>query len=237
MRLEEKLEPKPDFEKLTAAGGRLYLLSKRILDVLVASVAIIALLPLWILIAFLIKVTSRGPVFYCERNEIGQYGKTFTLYKFRTMYWQSDNSQHKKVVTELIRHGSHISEVTTLDGRRKKVYKIVCDPRVTPLGRILRKIGLDEAPQFINVLKGEMSIVGPRPALSYEYENYHEWHKKRLLVKPGITGLYQVTARSEVPFDEMVKIDLDYISRRSLWLDIKIMLATIPVMLTGKGGH
>ena len=123
------------------------------------------------------------------------------------------------------------------DGVKTPVYKFIDDPRITPFGRLLRKTGLDEAGQFINVLKGEMSLVGPRPPFSYEYEIYSEYEKRRVGVLPGITGLYQVTARSQVPFNRMLEIDLDYIQRRSLWLDLKILILTPWVMILAKGAH
>ncbi len=214
-----------------------YWFSKRGIDVCLALLVLTLLSPLWLIIAVAIKLTSPGPVLYVEKREVGKDGKIFTLYKFRTMRNGNDNSQHKRVVEELIKNGNAPTVVEGGNGQRKKIYKVVNDPRVTPVGRILRKLGLDEAPQFINVLRGEMSVVGPRPALYYEYELYEDWHKKRLTVLPGITGLYQVTARSTVTFDQMVRIDLEYLEERSLWLDLKIMLLTPWVMITGKGAH
>ncbi len=218
-------------------GDGAYLFIKRGVDVCLALLVLTLLSPLWLIIAVAIKLTSPGPVLYVEKREVGKDGKMFTLYKFRTMADGNDNSQHKRVVEELIKNGNAPAVVEDEKGRQKKIYKVVDDPRVTPLGRILRKLGLDEAPQFINVLKGEMSVVGPRPALYYEYELYEDWHKKRLSVLPGITGLYQITVRSVVDFDQMVRLDLAYIEKRSLGLDLKIMLCTPWVMITGKGAH
>lgn len=214
-----------------------YLFSKRCIDVCLALLILTLLSPLWLIITVAIKLTSPGPMLYTEKREVGKNGKTFTLYKFRTMSNGNDNSQHKRVVEEWIKNGSAPTIIEDGNGQGKKIYKVVDDPRVTPVGRILRRLGLDEVPQFINVLRGEMSVVGPRPALYYEYELYEDWHKKRLAVLPGITGLYQVTARSAVTFDQMVRIDLEYIEKRSLWLDLKIMLLTPWVMIAGKGAH
>ncbi|MER3405652.1 MAG: hypothetical protein C4289_11260 [Chloroflexota bacterium] len=140
-----------------------------------------------------------------------------------------DDSGHRKFLEAFVQGGGAV------EANGRPVYKYANDPRVTPLGRLLRRTSLDEIPQFINVLRGEMSVVGPRPPVPYEYALYEPRHRLRLLVKPGITGLYQVSARSQVPFEEMVRIDLEYIARRSIWLDLQIMLRTIPVMLTGRG--
>ena len=216
-------------------ANRTYLAVKRCLDVVISLSAIILLFPLWLLIDLVIKLTSPGSVFYVERREIGKDGKVFSLYKFRTMYANTDNSIHRQYCESLVKENrpAHVNHDTG-----KRVFKIPNDPRVIPIGRILRRTGLDEAPQFINVLKGDMSLVGPRPAIWYEYELYEDWHKQRLSVLPGITGLYQVTARSRVPFDEMARIDLEYIRNRSLWMDLKIMLLTpINVIILGKGGY
>lgn len=211
-----------------------YWVIKRCLDILISSAAIVLLFPLWFGIGLMIKLTSHGPIFYVERREIGKNGRPFALYKFRTMYAGSDNSIHRQYYERFVEgQPAYVDQ-----GGDKRIFKIPNDPRVTPIGRILRQTGLDEAPQFINVLKGDMSLVGPRPAILYEYELYEDWHRQRLSVPPGITGLYQVTARSQVSFDEMVRIDLEYIRRRSLWLDLKIMLLTpINVIILGKGGY
>ena len=215
--------------------NRTYLAVKRCLDVVISFSAIVLLFPLWFLVGLAIKLTSPGPVFYVITREIGKGGKVFSLYKFRTMYTNKDDRIHRQYVESLMKENrpAHVDHSSG-----KQVFKMPNDPRVTPIGLILRRTGLDEAPQFINVLKGDMSLVGPRPAIWYEYELYEDWHKQRLSVLPGITGLYQVTARSQVPFDEMVRIDLEYIRKRSLWLDLKIMLLTpINVIILRKGGY
>jgi len=162
---------------------------------------------------------------------MGLNGETFTFLKFRSMYTNSDHNRHKDYIKKLIKEGKDDTDASG-------VYKLSNDPRITTLGGFLRKTSLDELPQFINVLKGEMSLVGPRPPIPYECELYDIWHRRRLLsVKPGITGLWQVTGRSRTTFDEMVRLDLKYINEWSLWLDIKILLKTPWVILTGKGAY
>ena len=214
---------------------RLYETVKRIQDFTMALMALILLSPLWLLFAIIIKLTSAGPAIYKQTEALGRYGRRITMYKFRTMYTDMDNAHHKEAIARFV-EGKHLDTVEK-DGKKLRVYKITRDPRVTPVGRILRKSGLDEIPQLVNVLKGELSIVGPRPPLVYEYELYTAEHSRRLEVLPGITGLYQVTARSQVPFEKMVEIDMDYIRRRSYWLDLKIILKTPWVLITGMGAY
>jgi len=210
---------------------------KRILDIAVALFLLIVFFPLWFLIAVAIKLTSPGPIFYIA-DTVGKDGRIFSFYKFRTMRAGNDESEHRQYLARFVENNEPYTIIRREDGSEERIYKIVNDPRVTPIGRILRATGLDEAPQILNVLKGDMSMVGPRPPRPAEYEHYEEWHKQRLSVLPGITGLYQVTARSVVPFDEMVRIDLEYIRKRSLWLDLKIMLLTpINVIILRKGGY
>ncbi|MEI2689169.1 MAG: sugar transferase [Anaerolineae bacterium] len=204
--------------------------AKRALDVAVALAVLLLGLPLWLLIALLIKRSSPGPVFY-RGVVIGRGGASFRYYKFRTMVAGGDNTAHKQWLEQFVKQDAAFAE----DASGNKVFKVVNDPRITPIGRILRKLSLDEAPQMLNVLKGDMSLVGPRPPVPYEYEHYDDWAKQRLSVLPGITGLYQVTARSQVGFSGMAAIDLDYIRRRSLWRDLQIILRTPIVMLLGTG--
>lgn len=225
---------------------------KRFMDILISSIVLVLFSPLWLLFGLIIKVTSRGPVLF--RNVvIGQHGKPFIYYKFRTMVHNGSDAEHRKFVERFVKQGepyegeahskatatgeaeANASKATAASRNKTKVYKLINDPRVTPFGRFLRKSSLDEIPQMINVLRGEMSLVGPRPPVQYEYELYGDWEKQRLAVKPGITGLYQVTARSQVPFQEMVRIDLDYIQRRSLCLDLWIILKTLVVIARGEG--
>jgi len=207
--------------------------TKRLIDVVASLAVIIVGFPFLLAVTLLIKLTSRGPVFFSQQR-IGEHGEVFTLFKFRTMRQGADDSIHREFTRSFIEGRMSNS---SLDEKAPSVYKLTNDPRVTSIGDFLRKTSLDELPQFINILRGEMSIVGPRPPLQYELEYYEEWHKLRLEVKPGLTGLWQVSGRSSVPFNEMVKLDLYYIEHWTLLLDLKIMLRTIPVMLFGSGGY
>jgi lipopolysaccharide/colanic/teichoic acid biosynthesis glycosyltransferase len=207
-----------------------YAAAKRALDVAVVLIVLIVGLPIWLLLALLIKLTSPGPVFY-RGTVVGRGGAPFRYFKFRTMIAGGDNTAHKQWLEQFVKQDAAFAE----DESGKKVFKVVNDPRITSVGRILRKLSLDEVPQMLNVLTGDMSLVGPRPPVPYEYQHYDDYARQRLSVPPGITGLYQVTARSQVGFSGMVAIDLDYIRRRSLWLDLQIMLKTPLVMLLGKG--
>lgn len=210
------------------------LLVKRAIDLLGSLVALILCAPMFVAIAATIKLTSKGPVFF-KQQRIGQYGRPFTFLKFRSMYVNNDHAVHQAFVTKLI-----TAEADRHSGQAggQAVYKIVNDPRVTPLGRFLRRTSLDELPQILNVLTGEMSLVGPRPPIPYELVAYQTWHRRRLLeAKPGITGLWQVTARSLVKFDEMVRLDLRYATSWSLWLDLKILLRTPLAVIKGAGAY
>jgi exopolysaccharide biosynthesis polyprenyl glycosylphosphotransferase len=203
---------------------------KRGLDVLGSLALLVILSPVMVLIAILVKATSRGPVFF-RQERIGQRGKRFTMLKFRSMRPDAGNAIHKDYVTWFIK-----SSAEAKDAAGAGVFKITNDPRITTIGRILRNTSLDEFPQFINVLRGEMSLVGPRPPLPYEVEQYKPWHLRRVLeAKPGITGLWQVTGRSRTTFDEMVRLDIRYARSVSLWTDIKILLATPKAVISGKG--
>ena len=204
--------------------------AKHIVDAVVSLPAVILLLPFLGLIAAAIKINSAGPVFY-RSIAIGKHARKYTMYKFRTMVVNTDDSIHKAYVTNLIE--GKIGKEGKTDGP----LKITDDPRVTRVGKFLRKTSLDELPQLINVLKAEMSLVGPRPCLPYEYEVYKDWHKKRTAVRPGITGLWQVTGRSEVAFDDMILLDLYYIYNRSLLLDFQIMYETVFAVLAKKGAY
>jgi lipopolysaccharide/colanic/teichoic acid biosynthesis glycosyltransferase len=195
---------------------------KRVLDVIVALLSLALLSPVLLLAALLIKLTSRGPVLF-RGTVIGRYGRPFTYYKLRTMVTDADDSVHRRFIQQYVAQGPQ--------------RKLVDDPRITPVGRWLRRTSLDEMAQMINVLRGEMSIVGPRPPVPYEYEHYTPFHQRRLAVPPGITGLAQVRARSRASFEEMVTIDLEYIRRRSLALDLAIMARTVWVVLSGRGAH
>ena len=201
---------------------------KRTIDILGSLTALIILSPVFLVIAILVKCTSKGPVFFC-RKRLGQYGKEFSFYKFRTMKVNNDPNIHREFVAKLITGAADAKQNGGL-------FKLKNDPRITPIGRFLRRSSLDELPQFFNVLLNDMSLVGPRPPLPYEYEKYSDWHKRRVLeLKPGITGLWQVEARSLTTFDEMVRIDIRYAKARNIWLDLKIMLQTPAAMLSGRG--
>ena len=208
---------------------------KRVLDVAIAVAALVLLAPLWVAIGAAIRLTSSGPALYRMREVVGKDARRFTMYKFRTMRADGDASIHKEAFRRFAA-GRAVS-VEERKGVSVPVYKVVDDPRVTPFGRLLRKTGLDEVPQLWNVLRGEMSIVGPRPSQDYEYPYYNEQQRRRFTVMPGITGLHQVTARSNVPFDEMVRLDLQYVDTRSTWLDLRIMAKTVWVALTGRGAY
>jgi lipopolysaccharide/colanic/teichoic acid biosynthesis glycosyltransferase len=213
---------------------KLQLKVKRAMDILGSVLGIVLFGPLMLLVALLIKITSPGPVLFRQKR-LGFLGKPFTFLKFRSMKVDSDHSIHRQYVTKLING----SKGAVNNGTAKQpVYKITNDPRVTWLGRFLRKSSLDELPQFFNVLSGDMSLVGPRPPIPYEYDIYKRWHCRRVLeVKPGITGLWQVNGRSRTIFNEMVRLDLTYVRTWSLWLDMKILLRTPWAVVSTKGGH
>jgi exopolysaccharide biosynthesis polyprenyl glycosylphosphotransferase len=204
---------------------------KRALDVTAAGVLVALLSPLFLLIAALVRLKSPGPVFF-KQTRVGEFGKPFTMLKFRTMRVNADNAIHKAFVSQLIKGAA--PDVAT--AANDAPFKIENDPRVTAIGRLLRKTSLDELPQLWNVLRGEMSLVGPRPPLTYEVEQYKPWHYRRVLeAKPGITGLWQVSGRSQTTFDDMVRLDLRYAKNNSAWTDIKILLATPRAVMSGKG--
>lgn len=201
---------------------------KRGLDMIVSLLILVLTSPLSLVIALGIRLSSSGKVIY-RQQRIGKDGKLFDMLKFRTMKIENTSDLHREYVQKLIRENYSPEDI----GRNS--LKMKSDSRITGFGRFLRNTSLDEIPQFINVLRGEMSIVGPRPSLPYEFEVYQEWHKRRLSVLPGITGLWQVTAHNTVRFDDMVRIDLDYIERMNLVLDFLIVIKTPFEMLFGRG--
>ncbi|MFL6446644.1 MAG: sugar transferase [Bryobacteraceae bacterium] len=206
--------------------------SKRLIDLSGSFVGLLLCAPLFLAIALAIKLSSSGPVLF-RQVRVGQYGAPFVFLKFRSMYVGNDPKIHREYVKALINGGAERMAST---GTGRAVYKLTRDPRITRIGSFLRKTSLDELPQLINVLKGEMSLVGPRPAIPYEVEAYRSWHRRRILeAKPGLTGLWQVSGRSRVSFDEMVRLDLRYAMARSLWLDLKILLQTPLAILLGDG--
>jgi exopolysaccharide biosynthesis polyprenyl glycosylphosphotransferase len=201
---------------------------KRGFDLAIASTTLFVLSPLWLVIAALVKLDSRGPVFY-RQERVGMDGRIFLLFKFRTMRADSDDSVHRDFQRKYIKGQPD----SNLGDSERPVYKLHTDPRITRMGRWLRRLSLDELPQLFNVLRGDMSIVGPRPPISYEVEAYELWHRRRLDMKPGVTGLWQVSGRNRLSFEEMVRLDLYYIENWSLLLDLRIILKTLPVMLRG----
>jgi lipopolysaccharide/colanic/teichoic acid biosynthesis glycosyltransferase len=207
---------------------------KRTMDILGSALALVLFLPAFLAIAFAVKATSKGPVFFRQRR-IGRHGKSFVFLKFRSMQVNNDAAIHKDYVQKLI---AGKAEKQPSAGNGDCVYKLTQDPRITRVGDFLRKTSLDELPQFINVLKGEMSLVGPRPPVPYEVEAYDIWHRRRLLeAKPGITGLWQVSGRSRVKFDDMVRLDLRYARTWSPWTDVKILWRTPGAVVLGNGAH
>jgi exopolysaccharide biosynthesis polyprenyl glycosylphosphotransferase len=203
---------------------------KQGIDILIALTLMLLLSPLFLCIALTIKLDSAGPIFY-RFKAIGKKGEEYLMYKFRSMRVDADSAIHKDYVSQLIK-----GEIGT-DENDDTPLKITNDPRVTKVGKVLRKLSLDELPQLMNVLQGVMSLVGPRPCLPYEFEIYQEWHKKRTSVRPGITGLWQIAGRSEVSFEDMILLDLYYIYNRSIALDFNILFETVFVVLEKKGGY
>jgi lipopolysaccharide/colanic/teichoic acid biosynthesis glycosyltransferase len=215
-------------------GKRSLLGIKRAMDIAGSGLLLTIFAPMFLVIAALIKASSPGPVLF-RQQRVGQFGRQFTFLKFRSMHSDNDVSAHKAFVTEFI-CGTGRSEMSDKNGQ--PVYKLSNDKRVTRVGKFLRKTSLDELPQFLNVLKGEMSLVGPRPPIPYELTAYQTWHRRRILeVKPGITGLWQVMGRSRVKFDEMVRLDLRYAASWTPWLDAKILLRTPIAVIKGTGAY
>jgi lipopolysaccharide/colanic/teichoic acid biosynthesis glycosyltransferase len=204
---------------------------KRSLDVVISLVLLLGLAPLFLLIAALVKWSSSGPIVFRQLRS-GHLTKPFTMLKFRTMYRDADHRVHREFVSSFIKADGGARDQVGRSG----VFKLTNDPRVTPVGRWLRSTSLDELPQLWNVLRGDMSLVGPRPPLPYELEQYQPWHRRRVLeAKPGITGIWQVAGRSRTTFDEMVRLDLRYAARCSLWADLKILLATPAAVVSRRG--
>lgn len=212
------------------AGRKLSRAMKRGLDIIGSTTALFALLPLMGALALLIKLSSKGPVLF-RQTRVGYGGRPFTFFKFRTMHDGNDSNVHKEYIKEFIAGQASSSGPAV-------VYKIEDDPRVTKIGKFLRKSSFDELPQFWNVLKGDMSLVGPRPPIPYEVECYDIWHRRRILeAKPGLTGLWQTRGRSRTTFDEMVRLDLQYARSWSVWLDLKILFETPRAMISGDGAY
>ncbi|MFZ0771046.1 MAG: sugar transferase [Candidatus Sulfotelmatobacter sp.] len=213
---------------------KLFRVMKRMMDILGSLLALAVFSPVFLIIACAVRATSKGPVFFRQRR-IGQHGSSFVFLKFRSMYVNNDAAVHKQYVQQLI---AGKADKQPSNGKGQGVYKLTKDSRITRVGAFLRKTSLDELPQFLNVLTGEMSLVGPRPPVPYEVEAYDIWHRRRLLeAKPGITGLWQVNGRSRVKFDDMVRLDLKYARTWSPWMDIKILWRTPGAVVLGEGAH
>jgi lipopolysaccharide/colanic/teichoic acid biosynthesis glycosyltransferase len=220
------------YPELRARQARwtVYDASKRGLDIFGSVTLLLLLSPLLVLITVLVKSSSSGS-FLFRQERIGQTMKPFTMLKFRTMYPEADPQLHREFVSSFIRASGQVRK-----SGQSGLFKLTNDPRVTPLGHFLRNTSLDELPQLWNVLRGDMSLVGPRPPLPYELEQYEPWHRRRVLeAKPGITGLWQVVGRSRTTFDEMVRLDLRYAKTRSFWTDLKILLVTPAAVISRKG--
>jgi lipopolysaccharide/colanic/teichoic acid biosynthesis glycosyltransferase len=215
-------------------GRRLDHLLKRAIDILGSAILLVTLSPAYGLIALAIKLTSKGPAIF-KQTRLGQLGSRFQCLKFRTMYMNNSTKIHQDYIAKFI--AGQAGSVATAEGKTA-VFKLTEDPRITPIGRFLRKTSLDELPQFWNVLRGEMSLVGPRPPVPYEFKIYKIWHRRRVLeVKPGVTGLWQVSGRSRTSFDDMVRLDLRYSQSWSIWLDFRILMATFRAVATGEGAY
>jgi len=202
---------------------------KRSVDLLASFLLLLFTWPLWLLLIILIKLDSKGPIFY-KQERVGMDGHIFLMYKFRSMYADADDSKHREVMRQTIKN----KEAANQGSKDRPLYgKVKDDPRITRVGAWMRKYSLDELPQILNVIKGEMSLVGPRPPIPYEVEEYMDWHRARFHIIPGITGLWQVSGRNRLTFDEMIRLDIYYIENWSLWLDFKILLKTPAVVLRG----
>jgi lipopolysaccharide/colanic/teichoic acid biosynthesis glycosyltransferase len=221
----------------------LYLACKRVFDFWAASGLLILLSPLMATIALLIALDSPGPIIFRQRRvgwkrrpqegETAQKDNTFIMFKFRTMYMDADSDVHRTFIQAYVQNDQE--RMAELQNGNTEACKLVEDPRVTPLGSFLRRSSLDELPQLWNVVKGDMSLVGPRPDVTYSVEEYQPWHFERLAVKPGLTCLWQACGRSSVSFDDWIRMDIEYVRNRSFWLDLKILFLTIPAVLRGRG--
>lgn len=219
----------PLLEEIQLKQG--YLRAKRILDVLITLLLLPGLCLVMLVVALCIRLDSQGPVFYRQKR-VGQDGVEFGMLKFRSMHVNNDDTIHREAVKRYMNGdvlSGHNGAVSTL-------YKLIDDPRVTRVGRIIRKLSIDELPQFFNVLRGEMSLVGPRPPLPYEVEAYSSRDSLRLYGKPGITGYWQVYGRSRVAFEEMVEMDITYLQQQSILQDMKLIILTVPAAFLGRGG-
>ena len=225
---------RPTVSALSAEGNRNKRQEwiKRSIDIVGSLAALILSAPVLLGVAAAVKLTSKGPIFF-RQHRVGQYGKSFTFLKFRSMQSTNDHKEHEMFVKRMIQKGESANDDKT---NKTPVFKLQNDARITPVGKFLRRTSLDEFPQFLNVLMGDMSLVGPRPPIPYEVKYYDIWHRRRLLeMKPGITGLWQVEGRSRVGFDEMVRMDLQYAKTWTILLDLKLLLRTPRAVLGGSG--
>lgn len=231
------------WQEAARAKGRLgYFLIKRCLDCSLALIALIVLSPVFLVTALLVRLTSPGPAFF-RQERVGYGGRRFVMYKFRSMYIESDESLHRAAYKQFLRgerahgkvDGTVLADTQSAGTAAVKAQPPTGDPRITKVGNLLRRSSLDELPQLLNVLRGDMSLVGPRPPIPYEVEEYEPWHWGRLNTLPGITGYWQVHGRSRVTFERMVQMDLEYIQKQSFWYDLKLLLLTIPAVLNRKG--
>ncbi len=230
-----------DEPKASPAISRLsYLAIKRLMDIVISALALLISSPIMLAVATAIKLDSAGAVIYKQKRVRGNQNpdephpeqQVFNFYKFRSMYANADSSAHRRYVTEYI--NGNAGQANN-DSDKKPLYKMCNDPRITRVGRFLRRTSLDELPQFFNVLKGDMSLVGPRPALPYEVEQYKSDHRQRLIPQAGMTGLWQVSGRGQLTFEQMVQLDIEYAQRCSLQLDLQILLRTLPAIISREG--
>lgn len=214
------------------AGDRRTPSAKRLIDIIGALAGLVVSSPLLFLTAVAVKASSPGPILFTQVR-LGLKGRRFPFYKFRSMYWNSDDRIHREYVSDLIQ--GNLDKVNQGD-EAMPMFKLKADSRITRVGRLIRKLSIDELPQFVNVLKGEMSLVGPRPPLPYEVEKYESWHLRRILeVKPGLTGIWQVEGRSKTSFNDMVRMDLRYVRDQSTWLDFKLLIKTFKAVIRPNG--
>jgi lipopolysaccharide/colanic/teichoic acid biosynthesis glycosyltransferase len=227
MTVEGTVSDLPRESRRRESGGERAI--RRALDIAVALPALVLAAPLLLVVAAIIRLDSRGPAIFRQRR-IGLNQLPFTVHKFRTMYAEADPAPHRDYIAALVNGNGHRHS----DGRQS-LFKLAVDDRVTPVGKFLRKTSIDELPQLWDVLRGEMSLVGPRPVVPYELEHYSSQQFKRFTVKPGLTGLWQVSGRNEKTYTEMVELDVEYVERRSLLLDLSILLRTFPVVIERRG--
>ena len=210
-----------DFENESTRGFSFYEIIKRLIDIICSFMGLLALSPLFIIIAIIIKFTSKGPVFFSQKR-VGKYGREFDMYKFRSMVVNAEELKEK------------LAAQNEMSG---PMFKMKDDPRVTKVGKFIRKTSLDELPQLWNVLKGDMSLVGPRPSLPKEVAQFEDWMHRRLEVKPGLTCYWQVSGRNNIDFEDWMKLDVKYVEEKNLWIDIKLIFKTVGVLFGDKNAH